>query len=636
LSEQVAFSEISPSEFFYRNRDLAGFTNPTRALYMTVRELVENSIDACDQNKILPHIRVSIKAVDKEAPDPKQYTVTVTDNGPGIAPDYVPMAFGKVLYGTKFTLRQARGMFGLGATMAILYGQITTNKPVTIKTTQNSKMYEYTMLLDIQRNRPTILNKAKMAADFKGLQISITLEGDFSKAQGKIRDYISQTALITPYANITLEDPSGTKLKFKRITHSIPHPPVEVKPHPTGVDVETLRRLISREYNTPPSFGEDMKERVKKELGAERINQSAETVADLAKKRWQKLSKNVRTAVSLLVLLEVNLDDLEKVRVDKVDIPSSKISYITLLDENYHTIKLKKINPFYKHLSSLVEGDTVVDFMTKNFQRVGKGIATKFLDFAKIDARRKVGTLSNEEVVQLADAMQRYPQFLAPDASCLSPLGERLLEVGIKTIFNPEFVATVQRPPSAYSGFPFIIEMGMAYGGEIKNTAISLYRFANRIPLLYDEGSDVAMKVIEEVDWPRYKVSQDAPLIIVTHVCSTRVPYKTVGKEYIADRPEIEYELRNGIRFLARKLSAFLSKKGSMEMARKRAGIYSKYIPMLAQFSTELARAKKPPKYKTLLELGEKFEGEEIEGEGIQAEEEGDNKDKEGTGQAAP
>lgn len=606
---QATFREISPSEFFYRNRDLAGFSNPSRALYMTIRELVENSLDACDHNKILPHVTISIKALEKDSADPQQYVVTVTDNGPGITPDYVPMAFGKVLYGTKFTLRQARGMFGLGATMAILYGQITTNKPVTIKTTQNGKMYEYTMQLDIQRNRPTILNKTKMNANgFRGLSISITLEGDFGKSQNKIRDYIAQTALITPYANISLQDPAGNKLKFKRVTKIIPTPPLEIKPHPTGVDVETLRRSISSEYNAPPSFGEEMKERVKKELGAERINQGAETVAELAKKRWAKLSKSVKTAVSLIVLLEINLDDLEKIRVDSVDIPNSKISYITLLDENYHTIKLKKISPFFKHLSSLVEGDTTLNFMTKNFQRVGPNIAKKFLDFAKIDSKKKIGTLSNEEIVALADAMQRYPTFLAPDASCLSPLGEKLLEAGIKQVFNPEFVATVQRPPSAYSGFPFVVEMGMAYGGDIKIDSMSLYRFANRIPLLYDEGSDVAMKVMEEVDWPRYRVGHESPLIIVSHICSTRVPYKTVGKEYIADRPEIEYELRNGIRFLARKLAAFLSKKGHLEMQKKRAGIYSKYLPMLAQFSTELAKAKKEPNYKTLLKLGEEVE----------------------------
>lgn len=613
---QATFSEISPSEFFYRNRDLAGFSNPSRALYMTIRELVENSLDACDHNKILPDIKVKIKHVEKDVADPQQYIVTVMDNGPGITPDYVPMAFGKVLYGTKFTLRQARGMFGLGATMAILYGQITTNKPVTIKTTQNSKAYEYVMQLDIQRNRPMILNKTKMESDgFKGLSISITLEGDYGKSQNKIRDYIAQTALITPYANISLEDPTGNKVKFKRITKIIPPPPLEIKPHPTGVDVETLRRLISREYNTSQSFDQEMKERVKKELSAERINQSADTVTSLAKKRWDRLTRAVKTAASIVVLLDINLDDLEKVRVDNVDVPNSKISYITLLDENYHTTKLKKINPFFKYLVSVVEGDTVLEFMTKNFQRVGPNIAKKFLDFAKIDSKKKIGTLTNDEIVALADAMQRYPAFLAPDASCLSPLGEKLLEVGIKKIFNPEFVATVQRPPSAYSGFPFIVEMGMAYGGDIKTSGISLYRFANRIPLLYDEGSDIAMKIIEEMDWPRYKFSNDSPLVIVTHVCSTRVPYKTVGKEYIADRPEIDYELRNGMRFLARKLAAFLSRKGHMEMQKKRAGIYTKYLPMLAQFSTELAKAKKQPSYKKLLKLGEEFEESGSEGE---------------------
>ncbi len=613
---QATFSEISPSEFFYRNRDLAGFGNPSRALYMAVRELVENSLDACDHSKILPHITISVKPVEKDTADPQQYIVTVTDNGPGITPDYVPMAFGKVLYGTKFTLKQARGMFGLGATMAILYGQITTNKPVTIKTTKNGKMYEYTLQLDIQRNRPMILNKTKMNANgFSGLSINITLEGDFGKAQNKIRDYVERTALITPYANISLKDHIRDNTKFKRITKIIPPVPLEIKPHPTGVDVETLRRLISSEYNTPPSFGEDMKERVKKDLGAERINQSAETVAVLAKTRWAKLSKSVRTAASLIVLLDINLDDLEKIRVDNVDIPNSKISYITLLDENYHTIKLKKISPFFKHLSSLVEGDKVADFMIKNFQRVGPGTARKFLDFAKIDSRRKVGTLLNDEIVTLADAMQRYPGFLAPDASCLSPLGDKLLEGGIRKTFNPEFVATVVRPPSAYSGFPFIVEMGMGYGGDIKTKSINLYRFANRIPLLYDEGSDVAMKVTEEVDWPRYRVGQDSPLIIVTHICSTKVPYKTVGKEYIADRAEIEYELRNGMRFLARKLAAFLSKKGHLAMQKKRAGVYSKYIPMMAQFSTELAKAKMQPHYKTLLKLGEEVEQESIEGE---------------------
>ncbi len=607
---KVKFSEISPSEFFYRNRDLAGFTNPTRALYMTIRELVENSLDACDHNKILPDIHVSIKAVDEEQ-DPKHYMVIVKDNGPGIPPEHVPKAFGKVLYGTKFTLRQARGMFGLGATMAILYGQITTNQPVKIVSAHNSKLYKYSMLLDIQRNRPLILTKEVHRIDNgeKGLQISVILEGDYSKSQQKIRDYIAQTALITPYANITLEDPHGKKIEYKRITDYIPQSPAEVPPHPAGIDVETLRRLINKDLNIISYFTEEVKDKVKKELNA-RANQSASTLADLAKRRWDRLSREVKLVSSIAILLDMNLDELDKIRIDRIDPNNKEISYVTLNDESYHTKRLKNIKPFYKYLLSLVEGDDLVTFLIKNFQRVGENTAKKFLLYSKIK-NKKIGMLTNDEIVLLTETMQRYPGFLPPDATCLSPLGAKFLEDSMKIMFEPEFVATIQRPASAYSGFPFIVEIGIAYGGAIKNNSIKLYRFANRIPLLYDEGSDISWKVIKSIDWRRYKISLDSPLIIVTHLCSTKVPYKTVGKEYIADRHEIEYELKNGLRFLARKLFLHLSKKRHAEMAKKRANLYSKYLPLLAEFAKELAKARKLPKYERLVKLGNEYEEKE-------------------------
>ena len=88
----------------------------------------------------------------------------------------------------------------------------------------------------------------------------------------------------------------------------------------------------------------------------------------------------------------------------------------------------------------------------------------------------------------------------------------------------------------------------------------------------------------------------------MSHICSTRVPYKTVGKENVADRPEIEKELRLALQFLSRKLSGYMSKKGQAEMAKKRANLYSKYLPLIAQFCTELAEKKKEPNYKQMLE----------------------------------
>ncbi|MFN4336754.1 MAG: DNA topoisomerase VI subunit B [Candidatus Nitrosocaldus sp.] len=604
------FTEISPSEFFYRNRDLAGFTNPTRALYMTVRELVENSLDACDSSGILPEINVSVKEHGEVQgmPDPKHYTVTVKDNGPAIDPEHVPLAFGKVLYGTKFTLKQNRGMFGLGATMAILYGQITTNKPAMIRTVRDGYAYEYVILLDIQRNKPIILSKSiRESYNGRGLEVSITLLGDYSKAQQKVRDYIAQTALITPYADIVLEEPNGSSISFKRIMDKMPNPPVEVKPHPAGIDVETLRRLIQSEIGSIALH--EAKERLVREVL--RSSNSSRGLADIARERWDKLSMSMRTAVSLLIMLDMDAEDMDKVRIDRIDPVANEIHYTVLLDSEYRTVKVKDLEPFRSHLLSIAMGDTLLSFLVKNFQRVGLSTAKRFLAFANMDEGKRIGMLSNEEIVRLADAMHRYGGFLPPDATCLSPIGEEALEAGIRSIFKPEFVAAVQRPPSAYSGFPFIVEAGIAYGGGIEGKGIRLYRFANKIPLLYDEGSDVAWKVIDEIDWARYKVKADEmPVVIVTHICSTRIPYKTVGKEYIADRPEIEYELKNAIRFLARRLSIHLSRKGSIAMAKKRLGLYSRYIPLLARFATELGRAEKEPRYKRLLRLGEQYEQE--------------------------
>ncbi len=614
------FSEISPSEFFYRNRDLAGFTNPSRALYMTVRELVENSLDACDLSMILPEIYVSIKAVDMNEGEPRQYTVTVKDNGPGIDPERVPLAFGKVLYGTKFTLRQSRGMFGLGATMAILYGQITTNRPAVVNSIRERVAYEYTLMLDIQGNRPIILNKSVYDSSKEhGLEVSITLVGDYSKAQQKIKDYIVQTALITPYADIVFEEPNNNMITFNRIMDSMPSPPVEVRPHPAGIDVETLRRLIVKDSM---SISYASKEKVMRETKCKEVRDVLLT----ARERWDTLTHDTRTTLSLMALLDIPLDDIERIRIDKIDLVNGEIHYTRLLTSESKIARLDGVEPFKSHIVSIAEGYTLVEFLARNFQRVGPNIARRFLEFAGFDPDKSIGMLTNDDIVRLADAMHRYSGFLPPDATCLSNIGEDALESSIRSMFKPEFVAVVQRPASAYSGFPFIVEAGLAYGGSIDNKGLRLYRFANKIPLLYDESNDVVWKVIEDIDWSRYKVNiEEMPMIMVTHIYSTRIPYKTVGKEYVADRPEIEYELKNALRYLARRLSLHLSKKGNMAMVKKRLGLYAKYLPLLARFSMELSRADKEPRYRVLLRLGEQYEMEYIDGNAMDTNQEDDS-----------
>ena len=597
------FNQISPSEFFYSNRDLAGFSNPTRSLYTAVREFVENALDACDQKGVLPDVHLTIKAVEPEKSDPKPYILTVKDNGPGVGAKHVPLAFGTVLYGSKFGLKQARGMFGLGATMAILYGQITTNKPVIVKSSTDGKTQEiFELLLDIQKNKPVIVKHTTKEVSKKGLSVSICLEGDYSKAGIKIRDYVYETSLITPYASITFDDPKGQKFHHPRFVKEIPPPPTIIRPHPHGIDVERIRRMIVESQFEIPNIDDAMIEKVRKDLGLSKQNLSFTAIMEKAKKKWKSLSRQVRVVISLMSFLKMDFEKLNKIRIEDIDMPNKKLFYWDFGDSQSKSIDMDPESKYYKQLTNTVQGEPLTTFLTKRFQRVGPTTATKFAEFAGFKPEKRMGAMTNQELVQLSDSLQKFDDFLAPDPSCLAPLGEEPLEKGIKKFFKPDFTAVVQRPASAYSGFPFIIEMGIAYGGEIKTGGPHVYRYANRIPLLYDEGSDVVLKVVNDTDWGRYKIKGDPPFIIVSHICSTRIPYKTAGKENVADRQEIERELRLALQYLSRKLAAYMSKRGQAEMAKKRANLYAKYIPLIAQFCTELAGKKKEPNYKKILE----------------------------------
>ncbi len=486
---------------------------------MAVRELVENSMDATELAGILPEIYVKMvpENANPEIPDPKPYRLAVIDNGPGVPPQHVPSAFGKVFYGSKYVLRQSRGMFGLGGKMAILYGQITTNRPVTVMTSPDGKRkYGFQMMIDISENRPTVLKRFNSDANgTTGTRVEIILEGDYLRSSQKISDYFKQTAMVASYANLTFVDPSGQVTFYERGTTSMPPAPKETLPHPYGVDVEALKRIVK--------FSEE------------------------------------------------------------------------------HDMK---------------------SFMVTNFHRVGEKIALKFLEFAGISPRLPPKRLNTNQIVAIVDALQRFPDFLQPDAAVLSPIGEDILLSGINKELNPEFATVVARPPSSYSGFPFLVEVGVAYGGKVLQPGVKLFRFANRIPLLYDESSDVSFEVLnEEVDWHRYHVPPDAPVGVISHICSTRIPYKTVGKEYIADRPEIQREIRNAAREALRRLGIFLSRKGSMEAVQRKMNIYGKYLPLIAQFSTELAGKKDLPEYRKL--IGEGAEAQEEAG--AEAQPDGEN-----------
>ena len=460
---------------------------------------------------------MTIKAVDPDKPDPKQYILTVKDNGPGIPSKHVPLAFGTVLYGSKFGLKQARGMFGLGATMAILYGQITTNRPVKVKSNADGKIrHDYEMLLDIQKNKPVILKNEEKPSSEKGLSVSICLEGDYAKAGTKIRDYVYQTSLITPYATITFDDPKGEKFNHKAIIRTMPPAPTIIAPHPYGIDVETIRRMLVDTHYQIPNVDDKMIEKIRKELGMSKKKFSYNEIMKKTVKKWKSLTRPVRVVIALMSFLEADFEKLQRIRIEDVDLRNNKLIYWDYGTSETLAADMDTESVYYKQLANTVQGESLTQFLTKRFQRVGPTSAAEFCKFAKFKPETRVGNMSDQDLVKLSDALQTYEGFRSPDPTCLAPLGEIPLAKGIERRFEPDFMVVVQRTASAYSGFPFVIEMGIAYGGKIESRGTKVYRFANRIPLLHDEGSDVVLTVVNDTDWKRYKVKNDyAPLIIV-------------------------------------------------------------------------------------------------------------------------
>jgi DNA topoisomerase-6 subunit B len=446
--------ELSVSAWFYRNRAIAGFDNPARSLYVSVRELMENSLDACEDAQILPNVTVLLKreeeasGIDMLSQGPETFELVVKDNGTGIPRETIPLLLGKMLTGTKFTHKQSRGTFGLGGSLALLYGQVTTQQPIEIVTGQKGLNHGHRikMRLDIENNTPIIIEEERIpkSEDEHGTMISFWLQGDWIRSKKRIIDYFTHTAIIVPYASLFFETPDVEVIKYDRVIEVIPKPSIESKPHPKGIDVEMLKSMIAA-----------------------------------TRKR------------------------------------------------------------------------TLKSFLMGSFQRVGATIAEEFLSSIGIDTDRVPESMEQEELVGMMNAMETFTKFLPPSAKTLSPVGTDVLETGV------------------------------AYGGQLTPGA-NVIRFANRIPLLYDERSDVSYRVVRDLKLKSYGLRQEDPLTFMIHICSTKIPYKTIGKEYIADIDAVRREIELGFKDCLRELSKNLRSRNKAKVHKKRESRLSSYYRFTA------------------------------------------------------
>jgi DNA topoisomerase-6 subunit B len=271
---------------------------------------------------------------------------------------------------------------------------------------------------------------------------------------------------------------------------------------------------------------------------------------------------------------------------------------------------------------------SISSFLTTEFTRVGKTTAEQIIHKAGImtekmtphgkrevpDVRKSPRKIKDDEIVRIVKAVEEV-KLTKPPTDCLSPLGNAMVESGLKKELAPEFVTAITRPPAVYRGWPFQVEIGIAYGGGIKEPRFM--RFANRVPLLYQAGDCAITKSIMGIDWRRYGIETEklptGPIAIFIHIVSVWVPFTSESKEAVASYPVIIKEIKLAIQEAARKLSMYLSGMRRAEYQAERMRIFERYAVETAAGLSELTGENKEEIKKMIDNIVSKIKPEEIE-----------------------
>ena len=503
---------ISVSEFFAKNRHLLGFDNPRKALLTTVKEAVDNALDACEEAGILPVVDIRIEQISET-----HFLVAVQDNGPGIVRKQIPSIFGQLLYGSKFhRLRMSRGQQGIGISAAGMYGLLTTGRPVKIisRTGPRANAHHYELQIDTRKNKPDIIRDAVVEWDVKhGTLVEIEIEARYQRGRQSVDDYLQQTAIANPHVAFTYTAPDGKTESYNASVKVLPPLPKSIRPHPHGIELGVLLKMVA-----------DTKAR------------------------------------------------------------------------------------------------TIQQFLTGEFSRVSPRVAQEILQAAELSSRIPPRRLNGEEVKAIYNAVQHI-KIMAPATNCVVPIGEDQLIAGLKQVVAADFYTATTRSPAVYRGNPFVIEVALAYGkpeakqndaekdtgdapppdvddeGDAQQLA-KIIRFANRVPLQYQQGACAITKSTIGLNWRSYGLPQSrgalpaGPLTIVVHMASVWVPFTSESKEAIASYPEIIKEIRLALQDCGRKLAAHIRKRIRISRELKKRSYIEKYIPAIGEAVRDILELK--------------------------------------------
>jgi len=682
IAEELARSQrsISIAEFFEKNKHMLGFDSGARALVTAVKEAVDNALDATEEAGILPDVYVEIE----EAGD--YYRLVVEDNGPGITKDEIPKVFGKLLYGSRFHKReQNRGQQGIGISAAVLYAQLTSGKParITSKTEGNDAQY-FELIVDTDTNEPEIdVERETTWERPHGTRIELEMEGNM-RARSQLRDYIKYTAVVNPHARIEFHEPKES-LKFERATDQLPAETEEIRPHPHGVELGTLLKMLEATDSYSLSgflqgeftrvggktarkiidrfrdrhFGREMAWRAPDARRREAVvgaiedavsNKGADATAAFAERVLDGTdgTDGGESVKGLLDREYVTYTDLETVvaaAAEETEGATDRRFGSTVRENAIGAVWSVVVEERESDLYLLVDEATTKRKDDAAVEALARRLATKFADAATGRDRLTHGTLSEwvgwaadrtkeregetfgetsrekisdavwerartveeappkvrevagdrDTAAQFLEAM-RETDILAPPTDCLAPITAELVEAGLRKEYDADFYAASTRDAEVHGGDPFIVEAGIAYGGDLPaEGSVEILRFANRVPLVYQRGACATVDVVKRINWRNYNLDQpggsgipNGPAVLMVHVASTNVPFTSESKDAVANVPEIEDEVELALREAARELKSYLNRKQSLEQRRRKQNVIAELLPEMARKVSEV------------------------------------------------
>ena len=400
---------------------------------------------------------------------------------------------------------RSRGQQGIGITGVVMYSQLTTGKPTHVKSkiATESTAAVVDIGLDTRKNKATKSNAGRELWQFDdgemkkhGLEVTTRMKAKYQKGRQSVWQYLRMTSIVNPHAEITFTDPDGEIHHWPRVTERLPGKVESIKPHPHGIELGQLQRMLTE-------------------------------------------SKDSRLSV----------------------------------------------------------------FLRTNFSGVSTRAAKELCAAAELDVKVKPKQMNPEQIRALLEAFQgerffngKPVKLLNPPTNCLSPIEEMLIKKGLSKTIDSRYATTMTRAPNVSQGNPYQVEVGLIFGGDMaSDKPVEVLRFANRVPLMYQQGGCLLTKAIESVDWRQYGLDQaggkgvpKGPAAILVHLASTNVQFTSEAKEALADNSEVMEEVRKAMLEMGRGLRKHLEKKKKMAKTKEKFELINDILPAIAKKSAQI------------------------------------------------